>query len=67
MPRASNTWKQDDATRAARAAIDAGLEVYGIEITSGRIFVVTKACSEARSELDQELAEFEAHHGQGSP
>ena len=64
MSRARSAWKQADATRAARAALDAGLEVYGIEITSGRIFVVTKACSEPRSDLDQELAEFEARNGQ---
>ena len=66
MPRGSATWKQADVTRAARAVMDAGLEVYGIEITTGRIFVVTKPNAEPLSDLDQELAEFEARSGQDS-
>jgi len=42
MARGRCTFKQQDATRAARAAIAAGLEVQRIEIeTDGKIVVVT--------------------------
>jgi hypothetical protein len=42
MARGRCTFKQQDATRAARAAIAAGLEVQRIEFdTDGKIIIVT--------------------------
>jgi hypothetical protein len=69
MSRGRWTFKQQDATRAVRAAVAAGLEVQRIEIErDGRIIVVTGKPQEPagpQTDLDRELAEFEARHGQG--
>lgn len=66
MARGNCTFKQRDATRAARAAIAAGLEVQRIEIDKdGKIIVVTAGQPPAApDDLDKELAEFEARHGE---
>jgi len=66
MARGPCTFKQRDATRAARAAIAAGLIVQRIEIDKhGKIVVVTAGqASAAPDDLDKELSEFEALHGQ---
>ncbi len=67
MARGPCTFKQRDATRAARAAIAAGLVVQRIEIDKrGKIVVVTAGTASAEpDDLDKELAEFEARNGQG--
>jgi hypothetical protein len=64
------TFKKTDVTRATRAVLDAGLDVARIEIEKdGRIVVVPgKPDGQADAlsdDLDRELAEFEAQHGQG--
>jgi hypothetical protein len=67
MSRGRCTFRQQDATRAVRAAVAAGLEVQRIEIErDGRIIVVTGKQEPAgpQTDLDRELAEFEARHGQ---
>ena len=67
MARGRCTFRQTDAARAAKAAISAGLKVQRIEIDKdGRIIIVTgeDAPIGAGSDLDQELAEFEARHGE---
>jgi hypothetical protein len=65
MARGCCTFKQKDATRAARAAIAAGLEVQRIEIDKdGRIIVVTGKAGAPQDDLDRELTEFEGRHGQ---
>ena len=67
MARGSCTFKQSDATRAAKAAMAAGLVVQRIEFRrDGRIVVVTagQALPHASvDDLDSELAEFEARRG----
>ena len=51
MARGPCTFKQKDATRAARAAIAAGLKVQRIEIDKdGKIIVVTGAPAEPAEE-----------------
>ncbi len=66
MPRGACTFKQRDATRAAKAAIAAGLVVERVEYKrDGTIVVVTAGQPRAPAEdLDRELAEFEARNGQ---
>jgi hypothetical protein len=66
MPRAPCTFKQRDLTAAVKAVAKAGVEVARVEIDrDGKIIVVTKAANSApMSALDQELAAFEATHGQ---
>jgi len=67
MARGRCSFRQGDATRAARAALAAGLNVQRIEIDrDGRITVVTGKPAEgenASADLDRELAEFNARHG----
>lgn len=66
MPRRPAPFKQHDVTRAVRGAIAGGVEIQKIEIDKdGKIVLITghhpKSCDDV---LDQELAEFEARHGQ---
>ena len=69
MSRGRCTFRQQDVTRAVRAAVAAGIEVQRIEIDKdGKIIVVTgkpldPAVTAPQDDLDQELAEFEARHG----
>jgi ssDNA-binding replication factor A large subunit len=67
MARAPATFRQGDVTRAIRAAVAAGVDIARIEIArDGRIVIVTgKAQPAVQDDLDRELAEFEARHGQG--
>ncbi len=67
MARGPCTFKQQDVTRALRAAVAAGIEVQRFEIAKdGRIVIVTSSGKPAASldDLDRELIEFEARHGQ---
>ena len=61
MARRPCTFRQQDATRAARAAIAAGLDVQRIEIDrDGRIVVVTgksEAAVEPANDLDKWMSE----------
>jgi hypothetical protein len=65
MPRARSAFKQQDVTRALRAATAAGALVQSFEITpDGKITVVTAAApNKPADDLDRELAEFEARRG----
>ena len=66
MARGSCTFKQQDVTRALRAAVAAGIKVQQIEIgKDGRIVIVASpgAATSSLDELDRELIEFEARHG----
>jgi len=60
-------FRQRDVTRAIRAVSVAGVAVARVEIgRDGRIVVVTdQTTANQPDELDRELAEFEAQHGQG--
>ena len=61
MARGRCTFKQQDATRAARAVIAAGLEVQRIEIdTDGRIVVVIGKPAETGEATEQHANEWES-------
>jgi hypothetical protein len=58
---------QPDIVRALKAAAIAGLSVQRVEIdkTTGRIILFAGAETVPGDDIDRELAEFEALHGQG--
>jgi hypothetical protein len=66
MSRRPSTFKQQDVTRALRAAVAAGIEVQRVEIAKdGRIVIVASpgAAASSLDDLDRELIQFEARHG----
>jgi hypothetical protein len=66
MSRAPSTFRQQDVTRAVKAVAAAGVHIARIEIDRlGKIVIITgEVPPAAQDDLDRELAEFEAHHGQ---
>jgi hypothetical protein len=66
MARAPSTFRQQDVTRAVKAVTAAGVHIARIEIgRDGTIVLVTRQPGTSPQDdldLDQELAEFEAHH-----
>jgi hypothetical protein len=70
MARAPSTFRQQDVTRAVKAVAAAGVHIARIEIDkAGKIVIVPgkpqEPATARQDELDQELADFEARHGQG--
>ena len=69
MSRGPFEFKQSDVDRLIRAAMRRGLQVTGVKVDpqTGEITVVTGEAAEQpkdEADLDAELAEFEARHGQ---
>jgi 3-keto-L-gulonate-6-phosphate decarboxylase len=66
MARAPSTFRQQDVTRAIRAAIAGGVDIARIEVAKdGRIVIVTCGAQPAvQDDLDRELEQFRARHGQ---
>ena len=66
MTRAPATFRQSDITKAIRAARKAGVENVRVEIAKdGRIVIVTGGAQPAvQADLDRELEQFCARHGQ---
>ena len=63
-------FKERDVTRATKAVLAAGLDVARIEIAKDGAIVVVPGKPEGQAaassdDLDRELAQFEAQHGQG--
>ena len=65
MTRAPSTFRQSDITRAIRAARKAGVENVRVIAKDGRIVIVTgRAQPAVQDDLDRELEQFRARHGQ---
>jgi hypothetical protein len=66
MARAPSTFRQQDVTRAIRATQAAGVDIARIEIAKdGTIRIITSEVQPAaQDDLDRELTEFQARHGQ---
>jgi hypothetical protein len=66
MPRAPSTFRQQDVTRAVKAVAAAGVGIARVEIDrAGKIVIIAAAGPGEPSDLDRELLEWEARHGQG--
>jgi hypothetical protein len=66
MARRPATVTQADIARAVKAVRSAGVDIVRVEVASdGRIVIVTAEAPAAQDDLDRELAEFEARHGEG--
>jgi hypothetical protein len=67
MARAPSAFRQQDVTKAVKAVAAAGVDIARVEIgRDGRIVVVVQRSSASQQDdLDRELTEFEARHGQG--
>jgi hypothetical protein len=63
-----SSFTQSDVIRALKAAIKAGISVDRLEISKdGKIVVVASSAMSAaipQDDLDRELSEFEARHGE---
>ena len=65
MARAPATFRQSDITKAIRAARKAGVENVRVEIAKdGRVVIVTGGAQPVQDDLDRELEQFRARHGQ---
>ena len=67
MSRVPSIFRQQDLTKALRGATKAGVNIARIEIAKdGRIVIISAGAepSVQDGDLDRELAEFEARHGQ---
>lgn len=69
MSRGSSTFRKTDVSRLIHAATKAGMNVARVEVGKDGIIAVVTGTSRAdevvlSDDLDNELAEFEARHGQ---
>jgi hypothetical protein len=67
MSRTPSTFRQADVTKAVKAVVAAGVDIARVEIdAAGKIVIVTgKPIEVPVNELDRELQEWEARHGEG--
>ncbi len=65
MARGPSNFRQRDLTAMVKAMEAAGKSVVRAEMELGKITVIVAQSTGAADDLDIELAEFEARHGQG--
>jgi hypothetical protein len=70
MARTASPFKQSDITKAAKAVLAAGLTIARVIARPDGVEIITadgepKVRFSAGDDLDQELAEWEAQHGEG--
>jgi hypothetical protein len=68
MSRVPSTFRKRDLTAAIEAARAAGIQVARVEVDKdGKITIITEkpGVQDSGNDLDRELAEWEAHRGQG--
>jgi hypothetical protein len=70
MTRAPSPFRQADVTKAIKGTVAAGVDIARIEIDAvGKIVIVpgkpTGLPAAPADELDRELADWEARHGEG--
>jgi hypothetical protein len=67
MSRGRCTFRQRDVTAALKAVVAAGMPVAGVKIDSDGniVLLIQRSVGDLLNELDTELADFEARHGQG--
>ena len=63
MPRSKCAFRPSDVTRLMKAALKDGVDIARVEIIGDKIIIIP-AKPEMVSDLDRELAEFEARHGE---
>jgi hypothetical protein len=66
VSRKACAFKQRDIARAVRGATAAGMKVGRVDIepTTGRISIISADMSAKCNDLDVELTDFEARHGE---
>jgi hypothetical protein len=70
MSRGPQSFKQTDLTKAIKAAVKSGVQGRRVEIVHGKIIIAggepdgVSRDVPPDNDLDRELAEFEARHGQ---
>ena len=67
MARAPSTFRAGDVTKAVKAVVAAGVDIARVEIDkAGKIVIVAATATGAnpQDDLDLELQEWEARHGQ---
>lgn len=65
MARGVCTFRQRDVTAAVKAVAASGREVQRVEIAPDGRIVIVVATAEPADDLDAELKQFEAEHGEG--
>ena len=67
MSRRNSKITQAFVKRTLRGAAQAGIDInkVRVEIADGKIILVPSSALLPHNDLDQELAEFEARHGEG--
>jgi hypothetical protein len=59
------TFTKTEVANIVKGAIAGGIQIGRLEVSSGRIAIYPPGATEPINDLDRELEEFEARHGEG--